>query len=179
MVNIRDVSVTYEDLPQNLREAVDYWRMLKGERIGPQWREIDMLKLPLPLLPTTVVVDCFDDDSGPNFRYRFYGSGLRSVHNVELTGKTPDDVPVTALSKYIKEEFLRVKETKEALYSVYGTDTPRGFSAFLNVVRLPLSEDGEQVTSILAVIGYKQHDMALADMFDLMQQGELLASPKV
>jgi len=172
MVKIHDVSVNYEDLPQNLREAVDYWRTLKGTRIGPKWREIDMLKLPLALIPTTVVVDCFDDAQGANFRYRFYGSGLRSIHNVELTGKTPDDVPVSMLSKSIKDEFVRVEQSKAPLFSAYGTDTAQGFGAFLNVVRLPLSEDGEQVTNILAVISYRQHDMALADMYDLMRTSE-------
>ena len=172
MVKIRDISVSYEDLPQGLREAVDYWRTLKGPRIGPKWREIDMLKLPLQLVPTTVVVDCFDDEQGSNFRYRFYGSGLRSIHNVELTGKTPDDVPVSALSKSIKGEFIRVEESKAPLFSVYGADTAKGFNAFLNVVRLPLSDDGEQVTNILAVVSYRQHDMALADMFDLMRTSE-------
>jgi len=128
MVKIRDISVSYEDLPQGLREAVDYWRTLKGQRIGPKWREIDMLKLPLQLLPTTVVVDCFDDEQGANFRYRFYGSGLRSIHNVELTGKTPDDVPVSMLSKSIKDEFIRVENSKAPLFSVYGADTAKGFS---------------------------------------------------
>jgi len=180
MVEIRDISVEYEDLPQSLRDAVDYWQALRGDRIGPKWREIDMLKLPLQLLPTTVVVDCFDDENGDNFRYRFYGSGLRNVHNVELTGKTPDDVPVPALSKYIKNEFVRVKSTKAPLFSVYGTDTADGFGGFLSVVRLPLSEDTEHVTSILAVIRYMQHDLALTNMFNAMQKSRassLNASP--
>jgi len=172
MVKIRDISVSYEDLPQGLCEAVDYWRTLKGPRIGPTWREIDMLKLPLSLLPTTVVVDCFDDEQGANFRYRFYGSGLRAIHNVELTGKTPDDLPVSMLSKSIKNEFIRVETSKAPLFSVYGADTAEGFSPFLNVVRLPLSDDGERVTNILAVISYRQHDMALADMFELLRKGE-------
>jgi len=172
MVKIREISVSYEDLPQGLREAVDYWQNLKGTRIGPKWREVDMLKLPLQLLPTTVVVDCFNDGQGGNFRYRFYGSGLRAVHNVELTGKTPDDVPVSMLSRSIKNEFARVEQTKAPLFSAYGTDAAKGFGAFLNVVRLPLSEDGEQVTNILAVISYRQHDMALADMYDLMRTSE-------
>lgn len=172
MVKIRDISVSYDDLPQGLREAVDYWRTLKGPRIGPTWREIDMLKLPLPLLPTTVVVDCFDDEQGANFRYRFYGSGLRAIHNVELTGKTPDDVPVSMLSKSIKDEFIRVETSKAPLFSVYGADTAEGVSPFLNVVRLPLSDDGERVTNILAVISYRQHDMALADMFELLRTGQ-------
>ncbi|HEY9081133.1 hypothetical protein [Magnetovibrio sp.] len=177
MVNVRDVPIDYEDLPTDLRQAVDYWRGLKGDRIAPKWREVDMLQLPLQLVPTTVVVDCFEDDKGPNFRYRFYGSGLRSVHNVELTGKTPDDVPVSTLSRSIKDEFLRVEKNKIPLFSAYGTDTHNGFGAFLNVVRLPLSDDGARVTNILAVISYRQHDMALADMFDLMRANDVMITP--
>ena len=165
IVSIRELPLDYQDLPEVLQSIVTYWRALKGERIGPTWREVDMLKLPAELLPTTVVVDCITEDGSANYRYRFYGSGLRNVHHVELTGKTPDDLPVPELSRFIKEAFKRVQTTKQPVFSVYGSELADDFGDFLNVVRLPLSDHEGEVTKILAVIRYMKHDLALNDMF--------------
>lgn len=172
VTDIREVRLEYEDLPASLQLAVDYWRVLKGDRIAPTWREVDMMKLPTQLLSTTVVVDCFNDQDGqPNFRYRYFGSGLRSIHNVELTGKTPDDVPVPELAKFIKSEFASVQESKRPVFAGYGTNLLEGAGDFLDVVRLPISEDGENITQIIGVISYKQHDLALNTMFANMNAG--------
>lgn len=167
---IRDIRVGYEDLSVDLQSAVDYWQALKGDRIGPPWQKIDMLKLPLALLATTVVVDRFEDENGENFRYRYCGSALRNIHDLEMTGKTPDDLPVTALSKYIKKAFHQVSETKAPVFSIYGTNVVKGFDEFLQVARLPLSDDGKQVSSIISVIQYLQDDFALSNMFEQLQE---------
>lgn len=171
-MKIRDIRVRYEDLAADLCAAVDYWQTLKGDRIGPQWQEFDLLKLPLALLRTTVVVDCFEDENGTNFHYRYCGSGLRSIHTVELTGKTPDDMPIAALSQYVKSAFHQVQETKVPVFSVYGTYVVKGFDEFLQVARLPLSEDGKQVSSIISVISYLQDDFVLSNMFEQLQKEE-------
>jgi len=46
------------------------------------------------------------------------------------------------------------------------------YAGFYDVVRVPLSDDGERVTNIFAVISYRQHDMALADLFELLRTSE-------
>jgi len=165
MSEMCDLSLSFEDLPPTLQSAVEYWRALKGKRIGPTWREVDMLQLPLELLSTTVVVDCFDDLDGINFCYRFYGSGLRNIHDIELTGKTPDDVPVPVLARFIKNEFRQVYETQTPVFSAYHCDVFHDSGDFLNVVRLPLSDDGIRVSNILGVTHYRKNDLALTDMF--------------
>lgn len=169
MAYIREVPLEYDDLPAHLREAVDYWRTLKGKRVGPSWREVDMLQLPYQLLPTTVVVDCVEEMGSPVYRYRYYGSGLRNLHGVELTGKTPMDLPVQSLAERIVSGFESVRSTKAPVFSVYGAEEMDGFGDFLNVVRLPLADHSNEVTKILGIIRYTKNDLGLNEVFKKIQ----------
>ena len=181
LVHIKDFRLDYHALPNTLQDVVNYWQALKGQRIAPAWREVDMMRLPLELLPTTVVVDCFHHEDAPNYRYRYYGSGLRTIHKVELTGKTPDDLPYPKLSHFVKSEFREVQESRTPLFASYGVDdgvTLVDPGAFLNVVRLPISDDGETVSHILGVIRYMTHDFQLRKMFSALgEEPDPLESP--
>jgi len=171
-VQVHVLKLDFHALPKVLKDVVEYWRALKGDRFAPTWAEIDMMRLPMELLPTTVVVDCVEDVGGPNYRYRYYGSGLRNIHNVELTGKTPDDLPVPQLSQVIKTEFRQVQQSRTPLYALYGfyEDHENNLEdGFLNVVRLPVSNDGKTVSHILSVNRYMMHDLRLNKMFKILE----------
>lgn len=169
MVGIHEARLTEEQLPASLQQVVSYWQNLKSERMAPSWREFDLLAVPAELLPTTVVVDCeadSRDQSATAFRYRFYGSGLRAIHGVELTGKTPDDLPIPTLAHRIKSEFEAVRESCAPIFSAYNSDILEGMGDFLNVARLPLSNDGMSVSNILSVIFYKRQDRDLVALYE-------------
>ncbi len=137
------------DLPEYLRPVFDYWLGLRGDRLGPSWREFDLMALPAKVLPTTQVVDWLPERG--EFRFRYCGTGYTAIHGIDLTGKSPRDLPFKGLGDFIHAEYLGVVRDREPNMVSYGYRDGGVFVEIETCLRLPLSDDGHSVTGIVTV----------------------------
>jgi len=153
-----------DETPPPMDAALAYWRDLTGERLAPSWREFDLAKLPPRLLPSTVVYDVIDD--GREFRIRYYGSGMTRVHGVDLTGRSPLDFPWRPLGEFLHREMQNVLENRQPEHLTYIYTKPDRPAELQNVLRLPLSDDGQRVSHIVSLIAFTMGIEASQEFFE-------------
>ena len=84
--------ISYHEIALNAAVAaetkvyMDFWENLRRGRLAPAWKDIDLIKLPLFMVPSTVVVDVIEDPL--DFAYRFFGTNHTTTHGYDLTGKS-------------------------------------------------------------------------------------------
>jgi hypothetical protein len=76
-----------EALTPGLLAVFAYWADLGGETLGCSRRDLDLMKLPSSLVPTTILIDIADPME--NSTYRFWGSGLTRMYGSDMTGQSP------------------------------------------------------------------------------------------
>ena len=143
----------FESLPNEVREALTYWQELKGSRQAPTWTEFELMRIPHRLLPYTNVVDVID--GGSDFSVRFYGSNLAEIHG-ELTGKMVTDAEPAELADAVLEsmrEVVSLGTPTARIAQIY----PRQLVVLQSLIRLPLCDDGRNVSQIVTVAQYEQN----------------------
>ena len=148
-VTIEAIRRQISDIPDYLKPVLDYWQNLRGERLAPPWREFNMLALPFSTLPTTQVLDWFPEQG--QFHFRYCGSGYASIHDVDLTGKSLMDIPFKELGEFLHKEYLSVVHDRDVNMVTYGYHDRQDFVEIETCLRLPLSDDGDSITGIIAV----------------------------
>jgi len=144
--------LTVDDLPPTLLPVVEYWRAQTPDgAIGPPWRDFDLIKIPAPLLPYAIVMDCVGDTN--DFTYRYFGSGLADGISADLTGKKLDRVP-DSVRKEIIQTYNDVIERREPVFLRYDIDQDGERIVLQEGLRLPLSDDGRTVNKIFSIFLY-------------------------
>ncbi|MBO6519299.1 MAG: hypothetical protein JJ900_00300 [Rhodospirillales bacterium] len=149
-----------DELPEDLKPALTYWERIKPPgAVGPAWGSFDLLELPTSYLPTALVVDCIDDGERRGYLYRFWGSALTPVFGKDMTGKTFEDCPgAFRAASYATYDMVREHRAPCLIRfnARFGSNATRFQTAF----RLPLSKDGETVSTIvsLLLVDYRKHE---------------------
>jgi len=156
MAEITTEHLTIDDLEGGFRQIFEYWLSLKGDGPGPGWREFNLMKLPTRLIPFTIVTDIVDTEQGV-MTYRFVGTDFRRVHGIELTGKSPLDVPPADLGRRLYDDLLEIIRQQKPAFSQHHLAEIKALEVLQRVVRLPLSDDGRRVTHIVSVVEYVEN----------------------
>lgn len=139
------------DIPfPNLRETETVWRRWCGDRFAPVFRSDFFLEVPAPLAAMGVVVDI--DDSGPPYRFRYFGSELARMHTFELTGKTTDAIEPAGFRNICVAQYSTVLRERRPI--VFLNDIPTvnpNITAAHIVFRMPFSKDGDTVSQVVSV----------------------------
>ncbi|MBO6519155.1 MAG: hypothetical protein JJ900_14075 [Rhodospirillales bacterium] len=122
-----------------------HWREKAGDRWAPAWRDMDIMALPGPLIPYVVVCDVAD---GGEFIYRYWGRGHTEYHGVDFSYKPLSSMSREWVRKLLLDQYQHVLEARKPL--VFETQYT-GMERPLYSIRLPLSDDGENVTGIFGV----------------------------
>lgn len=128
-----------------VRAIYDYWLGGAGERWAPAWRDLDLMALPGPLLPYVLVCDVRDDGE---LVYRYWGRGHTSYHGKDYSGMRVNEVSPDWVRDLLNHQYTRVIETK--MPKLFETRY-EGVADSVFSVRLPLSDDAEQVTGVLSL----------------------------
>ena len=141
-------------LEGDLAKSLNYWKSLLGDRTMPPWSEFELLKIPHQILKTTHVTD-INSDSG-DYKVRFWGTGLVEVHQQELSQKWVSEMTPPALSGFVLKGIKQLR--KERAPTAYSTTLESiGQPEILQTtLRLPLSDDGEQVTHAVTIVEFPQ-----------------------
>jgi len=153
MAEITTKHLSVDDLKGDIRQVFEYWLSLKGDGPGPSWREFNLMKLPTKLIPFTIVTDIVDVEQGV-MKYRFVGTDFRRVHGIELTGKSPLDVPPAVLGRRLYDDLVDIARQQSPTYSQHHLADIKVLEILQRVIRLPLSDDGRRVSHIVSVVEY-------------------------
>jgi len=137
----------------------EYWIALKGDRMMPTWKDVDLCDLPLHLISTTLVIDIGTPIA--ESIYRFWGSKMTTIHGRDMTADCPYNIEPKDMGQQLYEDHCAIAEKKSATAGHYSFFASGGYVHSHSLVRLPLSDDGENVTQILIVIDYSPKALSL------------------
>ncbi len=129
--------------------AIAYWREKSGARFAPRWTDIDLSEFLPVLLQGVMVADIVPEQS--DFRIRYWGTGLVSAFGIEPTGERLSQFDHNGVMDSFIATAPDIIKTRAPQYLMHEINSPSGAPYVYPDVRLPLSEDGETVTSIMTV----------------------------
>jgi hypothetical protein len=176
-VRFRQVDVDGETFP-DLEAASAYWHRRRQEtgRFAPSWRDIDLLALPARLIPRICVVDVMPE--GPDFRYRFWGTGVTGLHSYDLTGRSVLDLVPAYYARCVWQQYRAVLDTRRPLGFLTEMPKPNGLLTYYAAIRMPLSGDGETIDRVMTAEDYGDEREPLRELFEeVWRQRESGAEP--
>jgi hypothetical protein len=151
LINIEESELENEALHTTLIAATyEAWKTWCNGRPMPSWNDVEMMDLPLSLIPYTVVLDVQTEPL--DFVYRFWGSGLAAHHNQELTGCSVDDVRPVEISRIARRNYVELASRANPIFTVNRYMQDDGSLMDDYIVRLPFSDDGKEVNKVMSVV---------------------------
>lgn len=137
----------------------DYWRSKCRGGCLPRRSDIDPLEI-RDQLPMVSLVDICTKKEDTRFMYRLAGTGFWDLYDEEIQGKYIDELPIGEKVQYWNRVLGRVTTLGRPSAGVTRPGTPSRSHLALFWIRLPLSRDGKNVTTILGF----DHLVSLSDV---------------
>jgi len=153
-----------------LKDVLDYWDHVRGARFAPPWEEFELTKLPLSLVPSSLVADY--DPERDDLKFRFWGTAMVSVFRMEMTGRYIGDLPDGTLFEPLMAGFWEIRRTGEPLLTVNEVRPENQPPILSPVLRMPLSDDGETVDGVVAVNDFGLNKRELMRFFENQDAAE-------
>jgi hypothetical protein len=131
-----------------LRDVLDLWERKRGDRIAPARRDFDPVEL-RSVLTCVTLVDVHHDPL--DFSYRLVGSEMVRAYGHDVTGTSVKDLHVSALKDLILRDLTELVATRQPQYAALYFTNPAGNLRAYQLLRLPLSSDGERIDMLLLV----------------------------
>ena len=159
-------SAPYRDLVR----VLDYWEQARGGRFAPRRTDLDPAAL-VEALPRIMLAEVLADALGDRleFRYRLSGTGIADVHGQEMTGKGPRDLTPPAYGAMIHAHYCEAVRRRAPMLHVIVLDTFERSRSYARLL-LPLSHDGQAVTTLMAVDSKEQDRPSLKEFFHSIRQ---------
>lgn len=148
---VLDVLVSYpkcDQLSQDIGRAFNQWLTLKGDSTLPLQNHFLLDELPTKVVPWTIVYDVVDE--GKDFFYRFFGTQRVNAHRKDYTGLHVSDMEPHLIRDKILGELRTVYANAEPIL-ITTTAQANNEEFQYRMLRLPLSENGETVSRIVAI----------------------------
>lgn len=126
----------------------DYWRSKCRNGQLPSHRDIDPSEIHEQLPMISLLETCSRQEQ-IRFKYRLAGTGFWSLFDQEITGKYIDELPIGDRSLYWNRVLSRVCDLARPSAGMTRPGTPNRSHMAQFWIRLPLSDDGENVSMIL------------------------------
>jgi hypothetical protein len=130
--------------------AVAGWWAAQRARLGvlPGRKHFDPVEF-APVLTHIVLVDVLD---GLRFRMRLCGSDVADLVPANRSGDILEAANIGARWPYVEDCYRRMLTTRAALASCETLTSAKGLQRRVEIVRVPLAEDGLNVDMILAAV---------------------------
>lgn len=138
-----------------LRQLHDYWNRCRAGRAMPARADIDPLDIPR-LLPILLLLDV-EPGSG-RLKVRVAGTAVVEMYGADYTGRYLDDIEFGDRRAAVLHDYTVCRLSRQPYVSEHSFWTTRGVTMRIERVILPLSEDGETVSQLLAGLEFGQVD---------------------
>jgi len=136
-----------------LAELYRYWSDCRGERFAPARGDIDPVDIP-HLLPHVALSEVGGGGRRLRFRYRLAGTQIEERFGCPLTNRYLDELKHGQYLDYIVALYERIIAEQVPIYSKNSFSDGDQNTLWAKHLMLPLSEDGIEVTMVLAGIVY-------------------------
>ena len=118
---------------------------------------------------TTIMERVYPEDGGERrFRHRLAGTGFWQLYGEEIQGRYVDELPIGNRVDYWHRTLDKVIDTRKPYVGVTRPNTPNGSHFAMFWARLPLSDNGKDITAILGF----DHLVKMSDVADIMPTRE-------
>ncbi len=137
-----------DQLSEDVCCVFNLWLDLKGEGTLPYQDDFRLDDFPPKIVPWAIVYDV--EDAEEDFYYRFFGTQRVSAHKKDYTGLHVSDMEPLSIRHKILGELRSICADIEPILI---TTTARAYDEVFQyrMLRLPLSENGETVSRIVAL----------------------------
>jgi hypothetical protein len=102
-----------------------------------------------------------------DFRYRLSGTGILDIHGREMTARSPRDLSPASYGALIHSHYCECVARRAPILHLITLDTLEHSCSYVRLL-MPLSEDGQSVTMLMAVDGKEQNTRQLRDFFRMI-----------
>lgn len=152
------------------RAVFNYWNSKRQDRFAPGRRDLDPVDL-AAYLSGVILFEVERSGQEIRFRYRLSGTSTTKLHGAEFTGKYTDELTPKDFADGVTDGLRRVVTEKRPYRALWSLAVEERRKLEYQVLRLPLSEDGENVDMILTVADYRGRD--LHESLNLVKAGRL------
>lgn len=130
-----------------VRDIIDYWSMLRGDRPAPQVHEVDPLNIPRTSLPHVILADLHPRPF--RIKYRLVGTHITNLVGGDFKGRFLDELSLPhGIDALLTEDYARTAWTCQPILGTYPWPKTDGHYATVQYALLPLL-DGDRVTRFL------------------------------
>jgi len=130
-------------------QFLDYWNGARGDQFAPAWSDIDLMALPLDLVPRVFIVDVITDPL--EFVYRFFGTWHVRMIGTEMTGKRLSDIEDNTFRSVLLDQYKSIIELrKPCLFRAKFPAYPAKIYS-TEIIRAPLSHTGESIDGLMSL----------------------------
>ena len=168
------LDIDFDALPGDFRRAHKYWNDLRGARRCPAWREVDMMALPLRLVPWCSALNVVD--GGDDFVFRFFGTARVRLQGRDYTGRSIKTFDSKWLMAKVLVELNEVLHRREpVLFRTTVTDrSAAGIQASsFDILRMPFGT-GNDIDVVLSMVEYASMSRLIYDWLGVEPPIELV-----
>lgn len=133
-----------------LQRLFAYWSQCRGDRSMPARADLDPLEMKFALGDITLI----DVEPAPlRFRVRLEGTNAVARTRIDMTGRYVDEFPLVEYRAQMIDSYARIVDQKRPDWAQRSVVLDRRQFQY-EVLWLPLSDDGENVSMILAYVHY-------------------------
>lgn len=150
------VPVTRAILVGEQKELYRYWTELRGRHFAPPWEAFDFDRAPKRLVPHFAAVEVRRDPL--DFVFVHWGRGRTKMQRTDYTGRSVRDFWPSGIARKAIRENCEIIARRTALCTQNMKLKGSGGEVFdYQLMRLPFSDDGTQVSHILTAGLYDEN----------------------
>lgn len=134
-----------------LREIHAYWEEKRGTRSLPAREDFDPLEFP-KLLPNVILMDVLPPEG--RLKVRLVGTLVVQMFGGDYTGLYLDQIDFGEMRQKILDEYGAAAQSADAVFTDHRFRKLGGGLVDIERVILPLSQDGQRVTMLFALLDF-------------------------
>ena len=133
-------------------DVFDFWSSKKNNGRLPHVSDFKLDELPTKILPWSIVADVIIEDDAVSYKFRFWGTQRASLIGYDMTGRYLSEVSSDDMREGNRSEYDYVLAQKKPILCPTPIVTSTGRPIAMTSIRLPLSNDGENVTRVFSAL---------------------------
>ena len=130
----------------------EFWLSKKENQQLPHISDFKLDELPTKILPWSIVADVIIEDASISYKFRFWGTQRASLIGYDMTGRFLSEISSDDMREGNLTEYEYVRTRKKPILCPTPIVTSTGRPIAMPSIRLPLSNDGENVTRVFSAL---------------------------
>lgn len=133
-------------------DVYKFWLSKKNDDQLPHVSDFKLDELPTKILPWSIVADVITEDDPVSYKFRFWGTQRASLIGYDMTGRFLSEISSDDMREGNQSEYDYVRAQKKPILCPTPIVTSTGRPIAMPSIRLPLSNDGENVTRVFSAL---------------------------